>query len=117
MNVYYLNKCGNIEKGYFIKAIGDKLTIIRVFTIRANNNVIYKIIDNYTGEVLAKLDGNQPFDPFKNKDYPFTDYDIRQVNTELEQESPAYREIMHKLFMQKLEEYIKEQWKKSASAI
>ena len=80
----------------------------------------FKIIDNYTGKVLNVKEANEPFDPytFKKSNHPFTEYDVRQVNTELEQESPAYREVMHKLFMQKLEEYIKEQWrKKSASEI
>lgn len=119
MNIYYLNGCGNIETGYFVEKIGNAFTIIQVLSLRTATLGTYKIIDNYTGEVLAKENGkNQSLDPFERSDHPFTDYDIRQVANELEQESPAYREVMHKLFLQKIEEYIKEQWrKKSASEI
>ena len=112
MSVFYLNDCGKIETGYFVENIENVCTIIRVLSLRTATLETYKIIDNYTGKVLAKENRkNQSLDPFKSSDHPFTEYDIRQVANELEQESPAYREVMHKLFMQKLEEYIKEQWK------
>lgn len=116
MSVFYLNDCGNIETGYFVEKIGNACTIIQVLSLRIATLETYKIIDNYTGKVLAKENGkNQSLDPFERSNHPFTDYDIRQVANELEQESPAYREVMHKLFLQKIEEYIKEQWKANST--
>lgn len=114
MSVFYLNGCGDIETGDFLEE-GNGLTIIIVWSIRAKNNRIFKIIDNYTGEVLAKKERAEPFDPFKGIKHPFTEHDVRQINNELKQQSPAYREVMHKLFSQKLEEYIKEQWKENST--
>ena len=114
MSVFYLNDYGNVEKGDFLET-GNGLTIIIVWSIRAKNNMTFKIVDNYTGNVLDTKEANEPFDPFKKTKHPFTEFDVRRVNTDLEQQSHAYREVMHKLFLQKLEEYIKEQWKENST--
>lgn len=114
MSVFYLNNCGNVEKGDFVEK-GNGLTIIIVWSLRTKNNMTFKIVDNYTGNVLDIKEANEPFDPFEKIKHPFTEFDVRRINTDLEQQSPAYREVMHKLFLQKLEEYIKEQWKMNSA--
>lgn len=117
MSVFYLNDCGDIKTGDHIKEIGKNLTIIIMWSIRTQNNMTFKIIDNYTGTVVATKEANEPFDPytFKKSNHPFNEHDINYVINEIEQQSPAYREVMHKLFLQKLEEYIKEQWKTNST--
>lgn len=109
MDIYYLNECGSIRKAILI----DQLSDVIVFTkeeSRLSAKYFYKLINIYTGQVLKK---------WKNVKDSLNLEDVLSSSKqkELEQEESlymrcnrAYCEMMHKLFLQKLEEYIKKQW-------
>lgn len=113
MDIYYLNDCGIIKKAILRDQVSDKLVFTKEEGQRLSRHTygyVYKLINIYTGQVLKEWKTGED-------NLNIDDVLLKSKQKELEQEeswymecNTAYCEMMHKLFLQKLEEYIKRQW-------
>lgn len=145
MDIYYLNDCGIIRKANLVADLsyesgGFVLTEELLYAHRTRipctqkRKYSYKIINTDNGRIVAQweIEEDYGFDCInendfdkKHKEYLHElikdkeEYFKKLVREKglIELYNRAYNETLRKLFRQKLEEYIKEQWKKSASEI
>lgn len=138
MDIYYLNDCGIIRKANFIADLsyesgGFVLTEELLYAHRTRipctqkRKYSYKIINTDNGRIVAQWEIEENYnccineDEFnkKHKEYfhelikDKEEYFKKLVREKglIELYNRAYNETLRKLFRQKLEEYIKEQWK------
>ena len=113
MDIYYLNDCGIIRKAILRDQLSDVLVFTKEDGPRLSSytyGYVYKLINTYTGQVLKKWKNGED-------NLNIDDVLLKSKQKKLEQEESwymecnrVYCEMMHKLFSQKLEEYIKRQW-------
>ena len=113
MDIYYLHDYGFVRKAI----LRDQLSDVLVFTKEKEPSLsrktylyVYKLINTYTGQVLKEWEHDED-------NLNIDDFLLRSKQKELDREeswfmecNPTYCEMMHKLFLQKLEGYIKRQW-------
>ena len=145
MDIYYLNDCGIIRKANLVADLsyesgGFVLTEELLYAHRTRipctqkRKYSYKIINTDNGRIVAQweIEEDYGFDCINENDFDkkHKEYLHELIKDKeeyfrkltlgkglIEFYNRTYNEILRKLFMQKLEEYIKEQWKKSASEI